>query len=326
MLIGVALSGALMCGVPTRSWAKELLLKVGDLQVPVGTAVRGDAIALGGTAYVDGMVQGDVVAVGGNVEVSGHVTGSVRAEGGSVVLHATAVVDGEAAAVGGTVRREPGASVGGQRSAPLPPAVPPAPGPTSPGPDQVSPPPWWLPGAVAGVFLFLKSLFWLFHLAALVMFVGTAWLLAALFPRAIARLGAVVERDPVTALGAGLLGWPVAAMIAVLLVISVVGLTLALLIPLALFVAVQAGTTAVALVVGHRIHPSTVAHEALVGAVILAILFSIPGLGGLAALVVATWGLGAVLLVFVEHGRFRPSPPTPQSPSTQQSSGGTAAS
>ena len=58
------------------------------------------------------------IALGGSVDVRGHVTGSVRANGGNVVLRSTAVVDGDASALGGTVTHEPGASVGGRPGAP----------------------------------------------------------------------------------------------------------------------------------------------------------------------------------------------------------------
>jgi hypothetical protein len=328
ILIGVAFAVVLVSGSVTPSWAKEFLLKIGDLQIPAGTAVHGDAIAVGGTAYVEGTVDGNAVALGGDVDVRGHVGGSVRAEGGNVVLHATAVVDGDATAVGGRVQREPGASVGGRGALPSPPpTVPSVPGPPSPGPEVPSPPtPWWLPGLFAGAFLMFKSLFWLFPLFLLAAFVGTAWLLAMLFPRVITRLAALLERDPVMALGAGLLGWPLAAMVAVLLIFSVVGIPLAFLIPVALFAVVQLGTTAVALVVGQRIRRSGPVQEVIVGAVILAVVFSIPGLGGLVALAVATWGLGVVLLLFVEQRRFHQSPPPAQPPSPPQTSGHTAAS
>jgi hypothetical protein len=326
-LIVIVLSAVFIDGSITPSSARELLLKVGDLQVPAGTAVYGDAIAVGGTAYVDGTVEGDAVAVAGSVEVRGRVGGSVRAAGGNVVLHSTAIIGGEATAVGGTVQREPGASVGGRRSTPSPPPLgfPPLPFPFPPGNGGPFPPgPWWLPGLVAGVLLILKSLFWLVHLVLLVTFVGTAWLVAVLFPRALTRLGAVLERDPGMALAAGLLGWPLAVIIAVVLVVSVVGLTLVLLVPVALLAAVQFGMTAVALIVGRRIRPSGPVQEVIIGAVILAIVFSVPGLGGLVGLAVATWGLGAVILLLVEERRFRQPPPAPQVPSPQPPQGPTA--
>ncbi len=324
LLLAVVLGAVLISGSVTPLSAKELLLKVGDLQVPAGTAVYGDAVAVGGTAYVDGTVEGDAVAVGGTVEVRGHVVGSVRAAGGNVVLYSTAVVGGEATAVGGTVWREPGASIGGRRAMPSPPPFPTVPGPIPPGSESVPPESWWLPGVFAAAFLMLKSLFWLIHLVVVILFVGSAWLLAALFPNALTRLGGVLERDPVLALGAGSLGWPLAVVITVVLILSVVGLTLVLLVPIAVFTAVQFGATAVALVVGHRIRPSGPVSEVIIGAVLLAIGFSIPGLGGLIGLAVATWGLGAVLLLLVGERRFR-QPPAPQAPSPQQPQGPTAA-
>ena len=324
LLLAVVLGAALINGSVTPSSAKELLLKVGNLQVPAGTAVYGDAVAVGGTAYVDGTVEGDAVAIGGTVEVRGHVIGSVRAAGGNVVLYSTAIVGGEATAVGGTVWREPGASIGGRRSMPSPPPFPPVPGPIPPGSETVPPAAWWLPGMFAAAFLMLKSLFWLMHLVLAILFVGSAWLLAALFPSALTRLGGVLERDPVLALGAGVLGWPLAVVVTVVLIVSIVGLTLVLLVPIVLFTAVQFGATAVALVVGRRIRPSGPVSEVIIGAVLLAIGFSIPGLGGLIGLAVATWGLGAVLLLLVGERRFR-QPPAPQAPSTQQPQGPTAA-
>ena len=324
LLLAVVLGAALINGSVTPSSAKELLLKVGDLQVPAGTAVYGDAVAVGGTAYVDGTVEGDAVAIGGTVEVRGHVIGSVRAAGGNVVLYSTAIVGGEATAVGGTVWREPGASIGGRRSMPSPPPFPPVPGPIPPGSETVPPAAWWLPGMFAAAFLMIKSLFWLMHLVLAILFVGSAWLLAAVFPSALTRLGGVLERDPVLALGAGVLGWPLAVVVTVVLIVSIVGLTLVLLVPIVLFTAVQFGATAVALLVGRRIRPSGPVSEVIIGAVLLAIGFSIPGLGGLIGLAVATWGLGAVLLLLVGERRFR-QPPAPQAPSTQQPQRPTAA-
>lgn len=313
LAIALALGAALALGRPTPVSAREFLLRVGDLHVPAGTVVHGAAIAVGGTAYVDGTVEGDAIALGGNVDIRGHVAGSARAHGGSVILHATAVVDGEVIASGGTVRRDPGASVGGRRSESAPPsATPPAPAPGPRGGEGVVPALlWWWLAALAGGLLVLKSLFWLMYLFVLAGFVGAAWVIAVLFPHAVARFGAVLERDPVVAFGAGLLGWPMFFAVAVLLAISVVGLTLVLLVPAALVAAVMFGTTAVAFVVGQRIRHAGTVQEVVVGAVILAIVFSIPGLGGVAGLVVATWGLGAVLLAFLEWRRSQPAPPAP---------------
>jgi hypothetical protein len=321
LTLGVVLASASV--VP--AWAKDVLLRVGDVRVPADTIVHGDAIAVGGGAYVDGTVEGDAIALGGSVDVRGHVTGSVRANGGNVVLRSTAVVDGDASAVGGTVTREPGASVGGRPVAPPPSVVPPFPIPNAPGPGPTQPsPPWWFPGIVAAVLWMLHSLFLTAHLFVLVMFIGAAWALAMLFPHAVERFSAVLERDALTALLAGLVAWPVVMVVTVLLAISIVGVPLALSMPAVVIVATQFGLTAVAIVVGKRVHPSEAARETVVGALLLAIAFSIPGVGHLIGLAAVTWGVGAVLLALTETWRFRTRPPDQHLPASPQTHGPTA--
>jgi hypothetical protein len=323
---GLILGAVLASGSLAPAWAKEILLRIGEVRVPADTVVHGDVIAVAGSAYVDGTVEGDAIALGGAVEVRGHVTGSVRANGGNVVLHSTAVIDGDASAVGGTVRREPGASVGGGPASP-PSTAPPFPFPSVPWPGATPPaPPWWLPGMIAGLLFMLHSLFWAGHLLLLATFVGTAWLLAVLFPHAVARVAAVLERDPLMALAAGVVAWPVAAVVTVLLAITVVGVPLALCMPAAVIVAAQFGLTAVALIIGKRAHPSEAVRESVVGAVLLAIAFSLPGLGHLIGLAAATWGLGAVLLALTEARRMRTPPPDHHLPASPQTHGPTAAS
>ncbi len=320
MVLGVVLAN----GALAPAWAKEILLRFGDLRVPADTVVHGDAIAVGGTAYVDGTVEGDAVALGGSVDVRGHVMGSVRARGGNIMLHSTAVIDGSVSAVGGAVTQEPGASVGGQAT--RPPATFPIPFPGAPGPDGSQPaPPWWFPGILAGVLWMLHSLFWVAHLFVLAMFIGTTWLLAVLFPNAVARVGAVLERDPAMALAVGVVAWPIVAVVTVLLVISVVGVPLALFMPAAVLVAAQFGLTAVALIIGRRVHASGAVREVVVGAVLLAIAFSLAGVGHLVALAVGTWGLGAVLVTLAEASRFRTRPPDPHPPASPHTHGPTAA-
>lgn len=322
--IGLMVGAVLASGSLAPAWAKEVLLRIGDVRVPAGTVVHGDAIAVGGTAYVDGTVEGDAIALGGGVDVRGHVTGSVHARGGNVMLHSTAVIDGGVSAAGGAVKQEPGASVGGGQA--TPPATFPIPSPSAPRPEgSPSAPPWWFPGILVGVLWMLHSLFWAAHLLLLAMFIGTAWLLAVLFPNAVARVGAVLERDAVIALGVGVVAWPIVAVVTVLLVISVVGVPFALCMPAAVFAAAQFGVTAVALLIGQRVHPSGAVREVVVGAVLLAIAFNLPGVGHLVALAAGTWGLGAVLLTLTETWRFRTRPPDHHVPASPQTHGPTAA-
>ena len=63
---GLVVSVMLAAVSLTPAWAKEILLRIGDVRVPAGTIVHGDAIAAGGSTYVDGTVEGDAVALGGS--------------------------------------------------------------------------------------------------------------------------------------------------------------------------------------------------------------------------------------------------------------------
>lgn len=78
---------------------------------PVGDQVRmGEDI----TIAKDQTVLGDVVAIGGDVEVHGQVLGDVVSVGGVLRLYDTARVNGDAVAVGGRLEKDPGAQVLGK--------------------------------------------------------------------------------------------------------------------------------------------------------------------------------------------------------------------
>jgi hypothetical protein len=308
--------------------AADVLLRVGGLDVPAGTVVRGDAIAVGGSLDVEGTVEGNAVAIGGRVVVGGRVDGSVRAVGGDVLLRSTATVGGPVTAWRGRVTIEPEASVRGVHPAPMPaPPQVPVPGMPLPGPSPgfpISPPAprpfpgtpfqwWWGPGLV-GVIVALHFLYWLVALVALLGFVGLAWLTAMLFPGAVGDLAASLERIPGPAIGVGLLAWVLLWPVVAVLAATVIGLVLAVLIPAAVLVMFQFGLTAVAVLVGRRLHQSGMSRETAVGALVLAAVFAIPHLGWLLAFLATSWGWGAVLLALADRIRRRRVPPRPPAP------------
>jgi hypothetical protein len=301
---------------PTAAQAAEVLLRAGDTEVPVGTMVDGDAIAVGGRLDIAGTVTGNAVAAGGSVHVSGHVGGNVRAMGGDVVLEATAVVGGTVNATGGAVHIAPGAVVhqGGVR--PVPPALPfpvqPEP-PANPSPFFV--PPWIPPTAFFGILAMWKVLAGLILLLALAAFIGAAWLTAALFPGLTASVADVLERNPGGAGIAGILVWLLLGPVIVLLVLTIAGIPLVLVLLAALLVAIQVGISAVAVLVGHRIRPGRIAIEALIGALLMAMAFAVPHLGWLASAAAMTWGTGGVVMAVVERRRTPGTiPPPPAAP------------
>lgn len=81
--------------------------------IVVGAGESQDTVfILGGTATVDGLVKKSVVAIGGTVVISGTVQDSVLGIGSTITLKSTAVVKKDVVAVGGSLTREPGATVG----------------------------------------------------------------------------------------------------------------------------------------------------------------------------------------------------------------------
>jgi hypothetical protein len=75
--------------------------------------VAQDAVAIGGSATIEGEVEGDVSAIGGPARINGKVGGEVVSVGSSVYLGSNSEVDGDVTSVGGRIRREPGAKVHG---------------------------------------------------------------------------------------------------------------------------------------------------------------------------------------------------------------------
>lgn len=313
LIAGASALLLLVGGLLTSADALEVLAHVGDLVIPAGTIVRGDAIAIAGHLDVQGTVEGDAIASGGGVTVGGRVNGSVRAIGGDVHLRSTAVVGGTVAAWGGEVTRDPGASVGGGQQSPAPgpsPVPPPGVPFPVPGPIPRAWPGWWLPGVFA-VVAAVHLLYWVIILVALASFVAASWLTAILFPHTLTSLASELERAPAATFAVGLIGWIVLWPIVVVLAMSVIGLALVVLIPAAILIMLQFGTTAVALLAGRRIRPSSIGREALVGSVVLSVAFAIPHLGWLLGLAVATWGWGVVLRALFGWARARPLPPPP---------------
>ena len=72
-----------------------------------------EVVVLGGSLEVLGEVRGDAVVVGGSAEVSGEITGDLTVVGGSIFLGPGAEVDGEVVSIGGPVESDPESFVRG---------------------------------------------------------------------------------------------------------------------------------------------------------------------------------------------------------------------
>jgi hypothetical protein len=172
-------------------------------------------------------VDGDVVAVFGSVRVEGEVEGSTVAVFGSVDLRRGAVVHGNAVAVGGVLREGVGSRVSGQTV-------------------QVGflPLTLGLPGLP--VVLTLIVLAWLVSL-----FFG--WLAAALFPARLARVAVTASRRTLASLLLGIASGPLACMAVIVLLVTVVGIPIAVLLPLVYIAMLYAGQLAATYVLGCKV-------------------------------------------------------------------------
>lgn len=180
----------------------------------------GDLVRIGGDIRVrdEQTIEGDVVAIGGDVEVRGHVTGDVQAIGGDVLLTNTARVDGDVLCLGGTLREERGSRVSGRHVT----------SPRMPGGKLLLP---FLAAVGTGVRMVVDALSALFLIAI-------AWLFVKLAPR---RTTEAIDRftqepaRPLVATGLLLLvlvpSVIALAIAMVLLCITILGIPLAILLP-----------------------------------------------------------------------------------------------
>ena len=84
------------------------------LHLEVGAVARHQIVAIGRDVLVQGEALEGVAALDGSVRVEGSVRGDVTVLGGDALLSSTAVVDGDVHVLGGSLRAERGARLGGR--------------------------------------------------------------------------------------------------------------------------------------------------------------------------------------------------------------------
>ena len=203
-------------------------------------------------------VTGDVVAVFGSLKVEGEVTGSAVAVFGNLELGPAALVRGDAVAVGGGLQEAPGARVTGQTVQvgflPLTLGLP------------------GLPVVLAGIgFAWLISLFF-------------GWLAAMLFPGRVARVAITSSRRTTASLALGVLSGPLMLVCMLLLMVTVVGIPIAIFLPVAYLAVVYLGQIAATYVLGCKLMRRRLGEGSITG----------PLLSG-SLLVASIFGFGAIL-------------------------------
>jgi hypothetical protein len=198
-----------------------------DREVETRRRGVGDRVRVFGSVNVerDEEVRGEVVAVLGSARVDGHVSDSVIAVLGSVDLGPEARVGGDVIAVGGRVRQADGAEIRGSvTEVPL-----------SPNFQDARGFGWWaMPGVYpfTGAARLAGTMFRLFVLGLL------ASMIVLVARQPVERIGHRVVEEPVKMAAIGLLAqllvFPLLVLTSVVLAISIIGIPFLLLIPVAL--------------------------------------------------------------------------------------------
>jgi len=262
----------------------EALVVAGSIAFGPDSDVGGRAWLAGGDVAVAGRFRRDVKVYARNILVLGHVTGDTHLFGTTIELLPTARIDGNVTYVSNTpIKIHPGANVMGKIT-------------REPGRLPTLRMPGWPPFRPLLMFGLLAA----------------GALLLALFPRFTASTVQTVRGSPLGSLGLGTAIFFSLPPVILLLVISIIGIPIALVLAGVYAAALLAGFLMAAFFVGERLlqlaRRRTVAtgYWARVGALAIALIIlwlvrHIPYAGGLLILLALVIGLGAMALQAFSH-------------------------
>jgi uncharacterized RDD family membrane protein YckC len=267
-----------------------------DVVVRKGETVSG-LVVIAADATVDGTVQGDLVVISGTAKVNGRVDHDLVTILGSASLGPEAQIGQNAVVVGGPLKINPAATIGGEQTVvALGPMVP-----NLMGLQK------WL---TKGLFLarpFPPQVHWVWIIAGVCLLVYLA--LTVVFPRPVLACVDALERQPVASFLVGVLLFVLVGPLLFLLVVSVAGILVIPFLALALIAATIFGKIAVysyaGQQVGRQVHipEPSLPLMLIIGAVLFYLLYMVPVLGFAVWGLVTLLGLGAVLLA--AFGSFR---------------------
>jgi hypothetical protein len=260
--------------------------------------LRGDLTIFGGNATLEenSVVEGNVNLFGGNANIAGTVTGNVSLLGGNILLRETGVIEGDIARMGGTFNRESGAVVRGQWTTMNVPDLPGVGNADDSEPRVVE----RERGPLDWLFSVITSTITTILGAILISLLALA--IVALLPRNVAQAATVLQANWLTSGLVGALTLFAVPILAVVMAITLCLIPVSLLLVLGLAAAIIAGWTISARILGervmHALHRSdwSLMIQTLAGAVLLALLGSVPIIGGLIGFAATALGLGALIL------------------------------
>lgn len=240
-------------------------------------------------------IRGDLALFGGNASVAGSIGGNISSFGSNVSLASTAVVNGGITSAGGNVERAEGAVVQGGVNhtgrnftppvAPAPPVAPVAPMPPSP---------------FSRAFNLGFDL--LGGIVTALAFSALGALIVIFAPEPTRRIGNAVQAKPLNVAGVGCLTLILLPILGLLLVITLIGIPVALVLFIASVVAWVFGWVAIGYLTGEKILQAFKARDILpvvaviLGVLVLTLISQVDFIGWLVSLVVGLLGIGAVVL------------------------------
>jgi hypothetical protein len=209
--------------------------------VDVNGEITGDIAVFGGNLDILGTIQGDAAVFGGNVTNQGKIRGDLAVIGGTVLLDSGSVIAGDILMVGGTVDRDDHAEVIGNIESIEIEVL-----------NEVLPrisKVFRFPRQLPGYRLFPRLAF----IGMLIVLYVFNLLIIAIFPSAIAKVSGKIKINVWAALGLGLAIQILFVPVLILLTISIVGIPLAVLLPMAILIGTLFGFSALSFVIGERI-------------------------------------------------------------------------
>jgi hypothetical protein len=312
---GVAVPASAQTG--GRARGDRRISVTGDVVVGRNETVGGAVVVVDGSARINGVVDDDVFVGSGNARVDGRVTGSVLVVDGDATINGR--VGGDVIALRGRVIVQSGARVLGDVVSRRPPQV--ASGTVGGEVRRVN-----FGSLLRGFLITFLVFLWL----AVTVSVAIAGLLfVLLFPRA-ADATVVAGQRFWLSVGWGALVGIVGPILAVLVLVTIVGIPLGLGALSALNALAPLGYIAASLLLGRRMVKGT-STGARIGAFfagfgILRAVALIPGIGLVVWFLAAVYGLGALTIAAWRAGHGTPTTPVAPPPSPAESAPATVSS
>lgn len=256
------------------------------LTVRPSEVVCGDVLVVGGDATIQGEIHGSLQVIGGKATITGDVTGDVSVIGGDIVVQNGGQIGGAAHAMGGSVITAPTSIVRNVGS-------------DLQQPRDITRPPGLNFAVDVGSF-WLSVVFWMSAALGISLFA----------PEMVGRVRFNVTHHFMLS---GLIGATVAVVslvLAVILVVTCLGIPIALLVAIAAWAAWVIGTVGVGAWLGSivfggpggRRQPS-VRMSAVIGALILCLLKALPVAGVIFGVITGVVALGATILTLLSARR-----------------------